>query len=220
VQGRRAIDAQQLGSIPCLGYLHRKRCRSGGELSDDLLGASSVLAFGGSSRVIIPMKAWPYGNFISSLAIAIFAGLPFGVRVCNAAEPVMEPEVGATVLHGSRAATLGASVRWPKAGPGTTDWECGLFVIDEYHYRGSAQPRQAVANCLLVAHIIKKRFDFGAGAAYLYNTDAINGSRLNFALLAQYRVTDRLTISWRHWSNAGIVLPNVGRDVVLVGWNF
>lgn len=166
------------------------------------------------------MKGRSCGNFISCLVIAAFISLLFVFRVCNAGGPALEPEVGASVFNGSEAAALGASVRWPEAGPGTSDWECGLFVIDEYDYRGSLVPRQAVANCLLVAHIIKKRVDFGAGAAYLYNTDAINGSHLNFALLARYRITDRLMISWRHWSNAGIVQPNVGLNVVLVGWSF
>lgn len=166
------------------------------------------------------MKTRSCGNFISCVAIATFTSSLFGCRVCNAGEPAFEPQVGAAVLRGSATAALGASVRWPEAGPGTSDWECGLFVIDEYDYHGSSQPRQAIANCLLVAHIIKKRVDFGAGAAYLYNTDAINGSNLNFALLARYQITDRLTISWRHWSNAGLAQPNVGRDVVFVGWRF
>jgi len=165
------------------------------------------------------MQAHCRGNFTSCLVVATFASLLFGFRVCNAADPAFEPEVGATVLRGP-AAALGASVRWPEAGPGTSDWECGLFLIAEYDYSDSLQPTQAVANCLLVFHVIDKRVDFGAGGAYLHKTDAINGSNLNFALLARFRITDRLTISWRHWSNAGIVRPNAGRDVVLLGWSF
>jgi Lipid A 3-O-deacylase (PagL) len=185
------------------------------------------------------MKIGFRGRFTSSLAIAIFTELLlFDSGVCDAAEnsaesaeesaeeslePVLQTEIGATMVRGS-AVAAGASVRWPEAGPRTSDWECGLFLISEYQYTRqqveATQPTQAIANCLLVGHVVRRWVDFGVGPAYLQNTDFINGSHFNFALLARLRPTERLTVSWRHWSNAGSVKPNLGRDVLLVGWSF
>ncbi len=60
----------------------------------------------------------------------------------------------------------------------------------------------------------------GFGLAYLQHTDFINGSNLNFNLLAGYRLSSRWTLDYSHWSNAGTVFPNLGRDMVTLNYKY
>lgn len=64
-----------------------------------------------------------------------------------------------------------------------------------------------------------RQLEFGVGAVYLAHTDNLNGSHLNFSLMAGYALKN-LHITYRHWSNADTKYPNYGRDMVLVGWRF
>jgi hypothetical protein len=154
---------------------------------------------------------------VTLILVVFIAAFLVGASECSAAEPVLQLEGGATVIRGP-ATGLGLTVKWPQAGPRSADFACSLFLIGQYEVKGVEQANQAIAHCQLVTHI--KRLDFGIGPAFLQNTDAINGSHFNFALMLGYRVTDRLSIQWRHWSNAGTKSPNSGRDAVMVGWAF
>jgi hypothetical protein len=60
----------------------------------------------------------------------------------------------------------------------------------------------------------------GFGIAYLQHTDWINGSNLNFNLLAGYHISRRFTLDYGHWSNAGTVMPNLGRDYVTLNYRY
>jgi hypothetical protein len=63
--------------------------------------------------------------------------------------------------------------------------------------------------------------EIGLGVAFLQNTDVYNGSHGNFALQIAYRFKRwPVTLTVRHWSNAGTVQPNLGRDFALVSWRF
>jgi hypothetical protein len=60
------------------------------------------------------------------------------------------------------------------------------------------------------------------GGVYLQNTDQINGSNANFSLYGAWRFgqNDHYKVYWRHFSNAGTKLPNLGRDFVGFSLNF
>ena len=62
-------------------------------------------------------------------------------------------------------------------------------------------------------------FDIGLGAVWMQHADYLNGSNLNFCLLLGYR-WQHLQLRYQHISNAGTSPPNVGRDMVLLGWRF
>lgn len=151
------------------------------------------------------------------LALLFGLTLLLDSRQCSAEEPVFQLEGGTAMLRGP-AASIGASVVWPGAGPKHGDFQCGLFLISQYEADGKTQPNQGIAHCQVVLRA--QRFSFGLGPAFLQNMDAINGSHFNFALMAGYRVNDRMSVQWRHWSNADTARPNKGRDVLLVGWAF
>lgn len=95
-----------------------------------------------------------------------------------------------------------------------TDYEFGLVLVGE----NGPNPNQIGAQAQIVDGFGK--LDLGLGGVYLQNTDQWNGSHLNFSLMARYRFTDHWSLNYRHWSNAGTKAPNIGRDMLLVGWRF
>ena len=64
-----------------------------------------------------------------------------------------------------------------------------------------------------------KRAEMGLGF-YYQNVPQEYSCQFGFHLLARYRVTERISVQWRHSSSAGSCLPNAGRDLVTVGWRF
>lgn len=148
------------------------------------------------------------------VAIAIFPLLiliAFATE-CRGAE--LSFEAGRAVIHGETPAlalSLGFADRQSR-----TDftYACGILLIGE----NGPNANQLAAQCQVIDGF--RRLDLGLGAVYLQNTDQWNGSHLNFSLLARYRFTDRWSLAWRHFSNAGTKYPNIGRDMVLVGYRF
>jgi len=150
---------------------------------------------------------------ISVFVLAAIAA--FGSR-CRA-EPIFQVEAGAAIIRG-QAEVLGLTVLWPEAGPKDADFSLGLELIGSSRYGAREQPNQVGLQVQMVDGF--GRFDIGLGIVFLQNTDAYNGSRANFSLLAGYRFTDRLSLIVRHWSNAGTTDHNLGRDRLLLTWRF
>lgn len=132
------------------------------------------------------------------------------------AESVMQFEMGTTVSRGMTPA-LGLSVVWLDAAPGDADFQCGIELVGTSENRVS-NPNQAAFQCLVVDGY--HRFDIGIGVVVLQNIDEYNGSHANFSLLFGYRFTEDIGLYYRHWSNAGTIKPNTGRDMLLVIYRF
>ena len=100
---------------------------------------------------------------------------------------------------------------------GDAGYELGLTLIGSSAFRN----RPFDGNIAVHAQIMDGfgPVDIGIGAAYLQHTDVINGSNLNFflSLGVHYK---RLQVRYNHISNAGTTAPNIGRDMLLVGWRF
>ena len=65
------------------------------------------------------------------------------------------------------------------------------------------------------------RFDVGLGVSWMQNYLPYNGSPVNFNLQLDYRfIFLPVTLTYTHMSNAGSRLPNLGRDIVMLGWRF
>jgi len=69
------------------------------------------------------------------------------------------------------------------------------------------------------------RLSFGFGASYKTEADPLNATHWNFASQLVMRVqmprsASDLELSMRHWSNAGIRLPNRGQDFFTVSYSF
>ncbi len=66
---------------------------------------------------------------------------------------------------------------------------------------------------------------FGFGFAYKTETDALNGSRWNFAEQFGWRIPQaagqgQLEFAQRHISNAGLKQPNKGQDFITLAYHF
>lgn len=64
------------------------------------------------------------------------------------------------------------------------------------------------------------RVDICLGPSWMLNYLPYNGSQFNANLQIDYRFKCGLTATYTHMSNAGARLPNLGRDIVLLGWRF
>lgn len=150
---------------------------------------------------------------IATVLMLFFAG---AATTCRA-ESILQLEVGSAMLR-AETPYFGATIVWPKAGPGDADFECGIALVGEYEFRGTMESNQAAAQCLLVEGL--GRLDIGVGVVALQNIDQLNGSNMNFSLKLGWRFSDRFTAQWRHWSNAGTKFPNYGRDFLLFSYGF
>lgn len=98
-------------------------------------------------------------------------------------------------------------------------WQLGVQVIGHSTFLG-----QPVGHNMLWRGLLGHRFgqiDIGVGLSYMINPPPYNGSHLNATLQLDYRFGSLpLTLSYMHESNAGLRIPNYGRDVLLIGWRF
>ena len=65
-----------------------------------------------------------------------------------------------------------------------------------------------------------KRCEFGIGPSYWQNTSRIFGKNFNFSLMLGCAISEKSFIRIRHVSNAGSGTPNLGQDLLTVGWRF
>lgn len=126
----------------------------------------------------------------------------------------LQLEVGSTIVRGETP-SIGFVKAWRNRGVGDYQYECGFGLVGSSTFRDQPQRNQGVAECLLVDGF--GRFDIGAGLAAQSSSDDYN-TRVNFSLLLRWRLTERLSLAYRHRSNSGTASPNLGRDVLLVGW--
>lgn len=123
-------------------------------------------------------------------------------------------EIGSALVRGETP-VLGFYRSWRNRGVGDYAYECGLGIVGESTYKGAPQRNQGFAECLIFDGF--GRFDIGLGLAAQSSSDVYN-TRTNFALMLRWRLTERLALTLRHRSNAGTGDPNLGRDLLLVGW--
>jgi len=64
-----------------------------------------------------------------------------------------------------------------------------------------------------------KRFELGIGAAYFQNTNRALGKNLTWSLSLGFG-GEHWSVRVRHWSNAGSGTPNLGQDVLTIGYSF
>ena len=121
---------------------------------------------------------------------------------------------GSAVVKGFTPA-LGATIKWPEAGPGVMDWEAGFLLSGESEFRGK-QPNTISVFGMLVPKW--KRLETGLGFAY-HNNAWSYSCQETFALMAGYR-GENLSVRWMHFSTAGSCKPNPGRDFLVAGWRF
>lgn len=150
----------------------------------------------------------------SFLLLAIAAS----AMACHAAETQAQFGMGSAYADGS-APALDLTVITDLGASGDARWQYGLTLVGPSTYMDRKQGNQAALSAMLVDSV--GRVDVGLGVAYMRKADIYNGSRANFSLLLAYRFQRwPLTIGLRHWSNAGMKYPNVGRNLAILSWRF
>lgn len=97
-------------------------------------------------------------------------------------------------------------------------WQESLTIIGTSNFRGSPAPNNFIVRGLFNDGF--GRFDVGLGVSWMQNPAPYNGSPVNFNLQLAGRLWGGLTLTYTHISNGGSREPNLGRDVVLLGWRF
>lgn len=172
------------------------------------------------ARAAVALIPFNPGNRKTQALVAIFLLLFIAALAtrCHAAEPYAQFGVGSTIIRGP-ASALDLSVVYPEAGPEDSDYALGITFVGASLYGTARQPGQFMIHGDMIDGF--GPLDLGLGIAWLQNTDAYDGSHMNFSLSAAYRFHALpLTLVYRHFSNAGTAAPNVGRDSVFLAWRF
>jgi len=153
------------------------------------------------------------GTVIAIVAFVVALLVLFAVRA--RAEQTLAFEGGMAMLRGQTPA-IGLTIGCPDCGPVGTGYELGFDLIGDSHdYQDS--PNAIGPRVMLVDGW--RRAELGLGFQW-WNVETPYTCQFTFALMARWRFTDRIAAQWRHSSSAGSCRPNVGRDLLAVGWTF
>ncbi len=134
-------------------------------------------------------------------------------------------ELGATNLSGDWAGgALLLSERFGK-------YDLGIGYVSEQSVTVTCGPHlPAIPKCdfdirenifIHAQRIVKyKRCEMGIGPAWFQNTSRVFGKQLNFGLMVGCNISEKVFVRIRHWSNAGSASPNMGQDLLTIGWRF
>ena len=160
----------------------------------------------------LPDHPRPLVAAITTLAaMALFMANP-GARAAD-----LEWQGGTTVTRGLTP-SLAMTVILPNVIARTSDFQAGLVLIGASRWQGRTAPNEMLVQCQVVHHF--RPVDFGIGLALAQNADSYNPGTLNFSLMLEHGLGNRLSIAFRHFSNAGTHGSNIGRNLLLAGWRF
>lgn len=159
---------------------------------------------------------------IPVLGLVALLVLGLALPKCHAAEvldaPYVQFSAGAAVIRGP-APVMDLTFTEPAPQLRNAYWQESLTVIGTSTFRGNPVPNNFALRGLFVDGF--GRFDVGLGLSWMQNPAPYNGSPVNFNLQLAYRfVVLPVTVTYTHMSNAGSREPNLGRDIVLLGWRF
>jgi hypothetical protein len=136
---------------------------------------------------------------------------------------------GQTLLRGP-AGVLQVEWQWLNFQGRDAHWETGITMIGPSTYghmtmvardegQSSTTPLEWANNFVWDATYVDGfgPVDIGIGPAFMQNTDAYNHEGANFHLMLGWH-HKRLFVRYNHFSNAGTKAPNLGRDMLLVGY--
>lgn len=161
-------------------------------------------------------------TIIAVLFVVALLALGLIIPQCHAAEspldaPYVQLSGGAAVVRG---VTPVIDLTFTEPAPQLRHayWQESLTVIGQSVYHGQPVPNNFAVRGLFVDGF--GRFDVGLGISWMQNPAPYNGSPINFNLQLAYRLGFGATLTYTHMSNAGSRTPNLGRDLVLIGWRF
>ena len=149
---------------------------------------------------------------------------------CHEAKAEVTVEAGAGLLSGQFSGGEVAVITERWGGPYGSRYAVGMGWINEQHVVDRARDRYEVPANLFVMAQRRVSFDLkgcehdcislGLGVAYFNNTSRWNGTKFNAALSVEFRPTDRWSLNLRHFSNGGSGMPNMGQDMITIGYTF
>lgn len=135
-------------------------------------------------------------------------------------------EVGVTNLSGdwARGGVLMLSERFGR-------YDLGIGYVSKQNVTVTCGPHlPATSRCAFeirenifihAQRIVKyKRCEMGLGPAWFQNTSRVFGKQFNFGMMVGCNIFKQAFVRIRHWSNAGSASPNLGQDVITIGWRF
>ena len=135
-------------------------------------------------------------------------------------EAEMRVEVGMGMLSGDWSNGVGLLIS-EKIGDGKYSVGLGYLqeqeVVDRHHRYYDIDENLFVQ---AQRHVMWKKLEISVGAAYFNATNRALGSNFTAALGVHYNFSDSLSLGFRHYSNAGSGTPNMGQDILMVGWRF
>lgn len=167
-------------------------------------------------KYIIPFNPGNRKTQVGVAAVLLLLIGAFATQCAKAEDSYVQMGIGSTIVRG-QAPVIDLQLAYPGAGPKDATIEVGATIIGASNFRGYDQPNNFAFSAAVLDGF--GGFDVGIGAAYLQNVDSYNGSHLNFKLILGYH-WDRVSVRWSHFSNAGTVYPNKGRDWINVYWRF
>lgn len=149
------------------------------------------------------------------VVLLLIAGL---ATTCRSAEKLAQFSIGAAQIRG-QTEVADLAVIYPNSGPGDAGYAFGVtFIGASAHYGIEQKPNFAVRAELIEGF---RRFDVSLGVAYMQNEDIYNSGHGEFTLALAYRFKRwPVVLTVRHFSNGGTAMPNKGRDLALIGWQF
>jgi len=143
------------------------------------------------------------------------------VAFCHEARSQVSIEAGPTILSGEPAegGALILSERF------NDRWEVQVGYLSEQYVDTCGRPDcqfDIRENIFLGGQRVVgwERFKLGIGMAAFQNINRALGCRVNFNLLIEWRWSAHVVSRIRHFSSAGSCTPNMGQDMVTLGWRF
>ncbi|MBS0599579.1 MAG: hypothetical protein JSR92_20170 [Proteobacteria bacterium] len=151
--------------------------------------------------------------------VIIFALGLFGISKCaHSAEPYVQISAGSTYIRGP-AQVLDLSFTWKAPQQENAFWKTSMTIVGDSDFHGQKAPN----NLMLRGEYVTGfgHFDVGLGLCWIAHPYPYNGQPMNFSLEMAYRFQRYpVTLTLTHCSDAGMQMPNYGRDLVTLGWRF
>ena len=139
----------------------------------------------------------------------------------NEAE-ALELEAGPTILSGEYAEG-GSMLVTERFGEGNVygRWAVGFGYVSKQYCHCNWPADLEENNLFQLQRVIDyERAELGIGMAYFTNTNRALGKNMTWSLSLGWRFNDHWTMRVRHYSNAGSGSPNLGQDMLTLGYKF
>lgn len=142
------------------------------------------------------------------------------VGFCHEAKAEIKTEIGVGLLSGeySQGQAGIISERWVGG-----KYAVGLGVISRQEVTDRGGNLHKLRPNLFVfaqRRVTLGDWSFGLGPAYLNSTNRAIGSNFAAALSIEWEFSRHWSLNLRHFSNAGSARPNMGQDMLMIGYTF